>query len=40
MVGANALLVLPAEQEMFPAGSELEAWLIAPVREEETPANS
>ncbi len=34
MVGANALLVLPAEQETFPAGSELEAWLIAPVCEE------
>lgn len=34
MVGANALLVLPAEQEMFPVGSELEAWLIAPVYDE------
>ncbi|MGC8878030.1 MAG: gephyrin-like molybdotransferase Glp [Anaerolineae bacterium] len=40
MVGANALLVLPAEQEMFPVGSEVEAWLIAPVREEEALANS
>ncbi|MCS7259182.1 MAG: molybdopterin molybdotransferase MoeA [Anaerolineae bacterium] len=40
MVGANALLVLPAEQETFPAGSELEAWLIAPVRDVETPANN
>lgn len=40
MVGANALLVLPAEQEIFPAGNELEAWLIAPVREEGTPASS
>ncbi len=40
MVGANALIVLPAEQETFLAGSELEAWLIAPVYDETTPAGS
>jgi molybdenum cofactor synthesis domain-containing protein len=31
MVGANALLVVPAEQESIDAGTELEAWLVGPV---------
>ncbi|MGQ9500519.1 MAG: molybdopterin molybdotransferase MoeA [Anaerolineae bacterium] len=39
MVGANALLILPSEQELFPSGSELEAWLIAPVYEEKVSAS-
>jgi molybdenum cofactor synthesis domain-containing protein len=34
LVGANALLVLPGEQEEFPADTELEAMLIGPVCEE------
>jgi molybdenum cofactor synthesis domain-containing protein len=33
MVGANALLVLPADQARFPGGSSVEAWLTGPVRE-------
>lgn len=34
MRGANALLVLPADEERFPAGSQLEAILIGPPEEE------
>jgi molybdenum cofactor synthesis domain-containing protein len=34
MVGANALLVVPAEQGSFDAGTELEAWLVGPVLED------
>lgn len=35
MVGANALLVLPADQAKFAGGSTVEAWLTGPVRESE-----
>ncbi len=39
MVGANALLVVPAEQESFDAGTELEAWMVGPVSD-DTPAQA
>jgi molybdenum cofactor synthesis domain-containing protein len=34
--GANALLILPSEQENFPAGSQLEALLIGPLEEADS----
>jgi molybdopterin biosynthesis enzyme len=37
MVGANALLVLPAEQEQFPSGADIEALIVGPVAEDTPP---